>query len=106
MGEEVPWLYVGEVAAYGAKRPHAKEVLFYALSLLLIWGEKNLEGMGEAAVHGAKRLHTKENIIMSVVNGWIPWPVYVLVWYIFDKLLYVRFYGFEIILLVLTDYNI
>ena len=65
-------MYVGEVATHGAKRPHAKEVLFYALSLLLIGGEKNLEGMGEAAVHGAKRLHTKENIIMSVVNGWIP----------------------------------
>ena len=106
MGEEVPWLYVGEVAAHGAKRPHAKEVLFYALSLLLIGGEKNLEGMGEAAVHGAKRLHTKENIIMSVVNGWIPWPVYVLVWYLCDKLSYISFYGFGSILLALTDYSI
>ena len=57
-------------------------------------GEKNLEGMGEAAVHGAKNLHTKEDNIMPVVNGWIPWPVYVVVWYIYDKLLYVRFYGF------------
>ena len=53
-----------------------------------------LEGMGEAAVHGAKSLHTREDNIMPVVNGWIPWPVYVVVWYIYDKLSYVRFYGF------------
>ena len=57
-------------------------------------GEKKLEGMGEAAVHGAKSLHTREDNIMPVVNGWIPWPVYVVVWYIYDKLLYARFYGF------------
>ena len=52
-------MYVGEAAAHGAKRPHAREVLFDALSLLPMGGEKNLEGMGEAAVHGAKSLHTK-----------------------------------------------
>ena len=63
---------VGEAAAYGAKRPHAKEVLFDVLSLLPVGGEKNLEGMGEAATHGTKRLHTKEDNIMLVVNGWIP----------------------------------
>ena len=51
---------VGEVDAHRAKRPHAREVLFDALSLLPIRGEKNLEGMGEAVVHGAKSLHTKE----------------------------------------------
>ena len=45
---------VGEAAAHGAKRPHAREVLFDALSLLPIGGEKNLEGMGEAAVHGPR----------------------------------------------------
>ena len=50
---------MGEAAAHGAKRPHAKEVLFDALSLLPMGGEKNLEGIGEAIVHGAKSLHTK-----------------------------------------------
>ena len=61
-----------EAAAHGAKRPHAKEVLFDMLSLLPMGGEKNLEGMGEAIVHGAKSLHTKEDNIMPVMNGWIP----------------------------------
>ena len=63
---------VGEAAAHGAKRPHAREVLFDALSLLPMGREKNLEGMGEAAVHGAKSLHTKEDNFVPVVNGWIP----------------------------------
>ena len=63
---------VGETVVHGAKRPHAKEVLFDALSLLPMGGEKNLKGMGEAAVHGAKSLHTREDNIMPVVNGWIP----------------------------------
>ena len=71
-GEKVPWLCVDEAAAHGAKRPHARKVLFDTLSLLPMGGEKNLEGMGEAVVHGAKSLHTKENNIMLVVNGWIP----------------------------------
>ena len=60
-----------EAVVHGAKRPHAKEVLFDTLSLLPIGGEKNLEGMGEAAVHGAKSLHTRKDNIMPVVNGWI-----------------------------------
>ena len=93
-GEEVPWLCVGEAAVHRAKRPHAREVLFDALSLLPMGGEKNLEGMGEAAVHGAKSLHKREDNIMPVVNGWILWPVYVVVWYICDNLSYVRYYGF------------
>ena len=63
---------VGEAVAHGAKRPHAREVLFDALSLLPMGREKNLEGMGEAIVHRAKSLHTKEDNIMPVVNGWIP----------------------------------
>ena len=63
---------MGEAAAHGAKRPHAREVLFDSLSLLPMGEEKNLEGMGEAVVHGAKSLHTKEDNIMPVVNGWIP----------------------------------
>ena len=63
---------MGEAAAYGAKRPHVREVLFDPLSLLPMRGEKNLEGMGEAAVHGAKSQHTKDDNIMPVVNGWIP----------------------------------
>ena len=63
---------MGKVTAHGAKRPHAKDVLFDALSLLPMGREKNLEGMGEIAVHGAKSLHTREDNIMSVVNEWIP----------------------------------
>ena len=63
---------VGEAAAHGAKRPHGREVLFDAFSLLPMGGEKNLEGMGEAAVHGAKNLHIREDNIMPVVNEWIP----------------------------------
>ena len=63
---------MGEPAAHGAKRPHAKEVLFDMLSLLPMGGEKNLEGMGEATVHGAKSLHTRKDNIIPVVNGWIP----------------------------------
>ena len=60
-----------EAATHGAKRPHAREVLFDALSLLLMGKEKNLKGMSEAAVHGTKSLHTREDNIMPVVNGWI-----------------------------------
>ena len=62
---------VGEAAAHGAKRPHAKEVLLDALSLLPMGEKKNLEGMDEAIVHGAKSLHTREDNIMPIVNGWI-----------------------------------
>ena len=61
----------GEAAAYGAKRPHARDVLFDALSLLPMGGEKNFEGMGEAVVHGVKSLHNRDDNIMPVVNGWI-----------------------------------
>ena len=93
-GEEVPWLCVGEVAAHGAKRPHSREVLFDALSLLSMGEEKNLDGMSEASVHEAKSLHTRKDNIMPVVNGWILWPVYVVVQYICDELPYIRFYGF------------
>ena len=60
---------MGEAAAHGAKRLHAREVLFDAFFLLPMGGEKNLKGMGEAAIHGAKSLHTKEDNIMPVVNG-------------------------------------
>ena len=63
---------VGEAAVHGAKKPHAREVLFDALSLLPMEGEKNLEDMSEAAVHGAKSLHIRKDNIMPVVNGWIP----------------------------------
>ena len=105
-GEEVPWLCVGEAATYGAKRSHAREVLYDALSLLPMGEEKNLKGMGEAAVHGTKSLHTRDDNIMPIVNGWIPWLVYVVVWYICDKLRMLDFMALEIILLVLTDYSI
>ena len=63
---------MGEAAAHGVKRPHVREVLFDALSLLPMWGEKNLEGMGETAIHGAKSLQTREDNIMLVVNECIP----------------------------------
>ena len=63
---------MGETATHGAKRPHEREVVFDALSLLPMGGEKNLEGTGEATVHVAKSLHTREDNIISVVNGWIP----------------------------------
>ena len=105
-GKEVPWLCVGDVAVRGAKRPHAKEVLFDALSLLPLGGEKNLKSMGEAAVHGIKSLHTREGNIMPVVNGWIPWLVYVVVWYFVINYLKLDFMTLEIILLMLTDSNI
>ena len=63
---------LGKAAAHGAKKPHAREVLFDALSLLPMGGEKNLEDMSETAVHGAKSLHIRKDNIMPVVNGWIP----------------------------------
>ena len=63
---------MSKATAHGAKRPHARDGLFDALSLLSMGREKNLEGMDEAAVHGAKSLHTRDDNIMSVVNGWIP----------------------------------
>ena len=53
---------VGEAAVHGAKRPHAREVLFDALSLLPMGGEKNLEGMGEATVHGPRVCISKRTI--------------------------------------------
>ena len=62
---------MGEAAAYGAKRPHVREVLFDALFLLPMRGKKNLEGMSETAIHGAKSLHSKEDNIMPIMNGWI-----------------------------------
>ena len=63
---------MGEAATYGAKRSHAREVLYDALSLLPMGEEKKLEGMGEATVHGTKSLHTREDNIMLIVNRWIP----------------------------------
>ena len=45
---------MSEATNHEAKRLHAREVLFDALSLLPMEGEKNLEGMGEAAIHGLK----------------------------------------------------
>ena len=60
---------MGEAAAHGAKRTHAREILFDAHSLLPMGGEKNLEGMDETAVHEAKSLHTREDNVVPVVNG-------------------------------------
>ena len=86
---------------------HMQKRSYLTCSFYCPWGEKQkLEGMGEAAAHGAKRLHTREDNIISIMNGWIPWLIDVIVWYICDNLPYVRFYGYGIILLVLIDYNI
>ena len=63
---------MGEAAAHGVKRTHAREFLFDRLSLLPMWGEKNLESIGEATVHRVKSLHTREDNIIPVVNRWIP----------------------------------
>ena len=41
-GEKVPWLCMGEAATHRANRPHAKKVLFNALSLLPMGGKKTL----------------------------------------------------------------
>ena len=87
-------------------RDHVQERSHLMRFLYCPWAREKPWRYGEAAVRRAKSLHTKEDNIMLVVNGWIPWLVYVVMWYICDKLLYVRFYGFGIILLVLTDYNI
>ena len=63
---------MGGAITHGAKRPHARKVLFDTPSLLPMEGEKKLEDMGEAAIHRAKNLYTREDNIMLVVNGWIP----------------------------------
>ena len=106
-GEEVPWLCMGEATLPMGPKDHIQKRSYLTRSPCCPWGERqNLEGMTKAAAYGVKRLHTREYNIMAVVNGWIPWLVYVILWYICDKLPYVRFYGFGIILLVLTDYNI
>ena len=60
----------------------------------LLGERQNLEGIGEAVAYGAKRLHTRENNMMPVVNGWIPWSNYVVVWILCDNLPCVRYYGF------------
>ena len=57
---------MGKAAVHGTKRPHAREVLFDALFLLLMGGEKNLAGMGEATIHGAKSLYTREDNICQL----------------------------------------
>ena len=88
-------------------KDHMQKRSYLTRSLCYPWGKRqNLKGIGEAAAHGTKRLHTREDNIMPVVNRQIPLPIYVIVWYICDKLSYVRFYGFRIILLVLTNYSI
>ena len=53
---------VGEAVAHGAKRPYAREVLFDALSLLPMRGEKNLEGMGDLLSMGPRVCITKRTI--------------------------------------------
>ena len=75
-------------------RDHMQERSYLTNSLCYPWGREKPWGYGWGYCPWAKSLHTKEDNIMPVVNGWIPWLVYVVVWYICDKLPYVRFYGF------------
>ena len=75
-------------------RDHMQERSYLTNSLCYPWGREKPWGYGWGYCPWAKSLHTKEDNIMPVVNVWIPWPVYVVVWYICDKLPYVRFYGF------------
>ena len=93
-GEEVPWLCMGEAAAHGAKRPHAREVLFDALTLCCPWGERKTLRVWVRLLSMELRACIPKDNIMPIVDGWIPWPVYVVVWYLCDKLPYVRFHGF------------
>jgi len=65
-------LCVSKATVHRAKRPRVREILFDALSLLPMRGEKNLEGMDEAAIYRVKSLYTREDNIMPIVNGWIP----------------------------------
>ena len=70
--EEIPWLCVGEAAAHEAKRPYAREVLFDALSLLPMRGEKNLEGMGDLLSMGPRVCITKRTISCQLWMGGSP----------------------------------
>ena len=63
---------MGEAAAHGAKRPHAREVLFDALSLLPMEGEKNLEGIDEVAVHEARVCIPEKTILCQLRMGGSP----------------------------------
>ena len=90
LGEEVPWLCVGEVAVNGLK-DHMQKRSYLMCSLYCPWGERKTLRVW---VRLAKSLHTGEDNIMPIVNGWIPWPIYVVVWYICNNLPYVRYYGF------------
>ena len=77
------------------------------MGLLVAHGKRqNLESISEVVVLGTKRLYTRDDNIIPMVNEWIPLLVYVVVCYLCDKLPYARFYGFGIILLVLTNYSI
>lgn len=78
---------------WGQETTSKRGPIWRALSATHGWRKKP-EGMGEAAIHGTKSPHTREDNIMLVVNGWIPWLVYVVAWYICDNLSYVRYYGF------------
>ena len=63
---------MGEAAVHEAKRPHAKEVILDAFSLLPIGERQNLEGISEAAAHRVKRLYTREDNMMPIVKEWTP----------------------------------
>ena len=60
---------VGEAATHGAKRPHAKEVLFDVLSLLPMGEEKNLKGMGWLLPMGLRDCIPKRTISCQLGMG-------------------------------------
>ena len=86
-------------------RDNMQERSHLTRSLCCPWGErKTLRVWVRLLSMGPRVCLPKRTISCQLWMG--PWPVYVVVWYICDKLSYVRFYGFRIILLVLTNYNI
>ena len=88
-------------------KDHMQKRSYLTRSPYCPWRERqNLEGISETVAHWAKRMHTRKDNIMLVGNGRIPWSIYMVVWYICNKLSHVRFYGFGSILVVLIDYNI
>ena len=96
---------MGEAVAHGAKRPHAREALFDALSLLPMEGEKNFEDMGEAAVYRAKSAYQRGQYhasckLVDPLTGLCGSVVYLIIYLMLDIM------ALEIILLVLTDDSI
>ena len=76
-------------------KDHMQKRSYLKRSLCCPWWERKILRVWVRLLSGAKSLHTREDNIMLVMNGWISWLVYVVVWYICDNLPYVRYYGFR-----------